>query len=380
MLDEIDKVGSDFRGDPSSALLEVLDPEQNSTFRDHYLEVPFDLSKVMFITTANMLDTILPPLRDRMEILELGGYTEEEKLQIARRHLIPKQMNEHGLKFGEHMVWDDDQAILDVVRGYTREAGVRNLEREIATICRKATRQFAEGRTEPVVVTPEQVREYLGVPRWQYEEIKDRTSEPGIAVGLAWTPTGGEVLFVEATAMQGGRSLTLTGQLGDVMKESAQAALSYIRAHAKDLGIDPDFYQKNDIHLHVPAGAIPKDGPSAGITMATALSSLLTGRKVKPNVAMTGEITLRGHVLPIGGVKEKVLAARRAGIETVIVPEENRKNVVEDLPQDVQEEMHFIYVHTIDKVLEAALEPAEGKNHKTRNTRAKKKKEVKVSV
>lgn len=375
MLDEIDKVGADFRGDPSAALLEVLDPEQNSTFRDHYLEVPFDLSKVMFITTANMLDTILPPLRDRMEILELAGYTEEEKLEIAKRHLIPKQMNEHGLQFDEHMVWNNDQAILDIVRGYTREAGVRNLEREIASVVRKATRQFAEGRTEPVTVTPEQVREYLGSPRWQYEEVKDRTDEPGIAIGLAWTPVGGDVLFIEATAMPGGRSLTLTGQLGDVMKESAQAALSYIRSHSSEIGIDGDFFKSKDIHRHVPAGAIPKDGPSAGVTMATALASLLTGRKVKSNVAMTGEVTLRGHVLPVGGIKEKALAARRAGIDTIILPEENKKDVVENLSKDIQEELKFIYVHSIDEVLKEALEPGNGKNHKARNSRVRRKEE-----
>ncbi len=312
MLDEIDKVGADFRGDPSSALLEVLDPEQNSTFRDHYLEVTFDLSKVLFITTANVLDTVLPPLRDRMEILEIAGYTEEEKLEIAKRHLIPKQLDEHGLKKGEHISFTKD-GILQIIRGYTREAGVRNLERQIASICRKAAREFAEGRTQPVKADRKQIREYLGVPRFTYEELTDRTDEPGVAVGLAWTPTGGDVLFVEATRMDGGKQLTLTGQLGDVMKESAQAALSYVRSHAADLGIQTDFYSKSDIHLHVPAGAIPKDGPSAGVTMVTALASLLSGRKVKPRVAMTGEITLRGKVLPIGGRKRK--PSPRAGRE-----------------------------------------------------------------
>ncbi|MEN6371141.1 MAG: endopeptidase La [Armatimonadota bacterium] len=355
MLDEIDKVGADFRGDPSSALLEVLDPEQNFSFRDHYLEVPFDLSKVMFITTANMLDTILPPLRDRMEILELPGYTEEEKLQIARRHLIPKQLAEHGLLEGTHITWTDD-AIRDITRGYTREAGVRNLEREIASICRKVTREYAEGRTEPVNVTIEQVENYLGSPRYLFEEIKDRITEPGISLGLAWTPTGGDVLFVEATRMAGGKTLTLTGQLGDVMKESAQAALSYIRSKASKLKIDPEFFTKSDIHMHVPAGAIPKDGPSAGVTMVTALASLLTNRKVKSDIAMTGEITLRGKVLPVGGIKEKVLAARRAGVKTIIMPEENRKDVLEDIPENIQKELEFIYVDNIDQVLDHALE------------------------
>lgn len=355
MLDEIDKVGADFRGDPSSALLEVLDPEQNFSFRDHYLEVPFDLSKVMFITTANMLDTILPPLRDRMEILELPGYTEEEKLQIAKRHLIPKQLAEHGLLEGTHITWTDD-AVRDIARGYTREAGVRNLEREIASICRKVTREYAEGRIEPVNVTVEQVGNYLGSPRYLFEEIKDRTTEPGISLGLAWTPTGGDVLFVEATRMAGGKTLTLTGQLGDVMKESAQAALSYIRSKASKLKIDPEFFTKSDIHMHVPAGAIPKDGPSAGVTMVTALASLLTNRKVRNDVAMTGEITLRGKVLPVGGIKEKVLAARRAGVKTIIMPEENRKDVLEDIPENIQKELQFIYVDNIDQVLDQALE------------------------
>ncbi len=356
MLDEIDKVGADFRGDPSSALLEVLDPEQNSTFRDHYLEVTFDLSKVMFITTANVLDTILPPLRDRMEVLDIAGYTEEEKLEIAKRHLIPKQLEEHGLKKGEHIVFTK-AGILEVIRGYTREAGVRNLERSIAGICRKTARAFAEGRSEPVKVTPAQVHEYLGVPRHVFEEISDRTSEPGVAVGLAWTPSGGDVLFVEATRMEGGKQLTITGQLGDIMKESAQAALSYVRSHADQLGIQPDFYSKSDIHLHVPAGAIPKDGPSAGVTMITALASLLSQRKVKPRLAMTGEITLRGKVLPVGGIKEKVLAARRAGVQTVLLPRANRKEVEEDVPESVRSDIRIEYVDTVDEVLELALEP-----------------------
>ncbi len=369
MLDEIDKVGADFRGDPSSALLEVLDPEQNSTFRDHYLEVPYDLSKVLFITTANMLDTILPPLRDRMEILELPGYTEVEKLQIAKRHLIPKQLEEHGIKSDEHISFTDD-AVLDIIRGFTREAGVRNLEREIASICRKATREFAEGRTEPVEVTIDQVRKYLGSPRYLFEELRGRVSEPGVAIGLAWTPVGGDVLFVEATRMSGGKTLTLTGQLGDVMKESAQAALSYIRSHADQLKIDKEFFAKSDIHLHVPAGAIPKDGPSAGITMVTALASLLTGRKVRSEVAMTGEITLRGKVLPIGGIKEKSLAAKRAGLSTIIVPSENKKDVLEDIPEEIRRELEFVYADDIAQVLETALEPENGAS-KSSNKRKK---------
>lgn len=357
MLDEIDKVGADFRGDPSSALLEVLDPEQNFTFRDHYLEVTFDLSKVLFITTANVLDTILPPLRDRMEVLEIAGYTEEEKLGIAKQHLVPKQLDEHGLKKSKHISFTD-RGICEVIRGYTREAGVRNLERQIATICRKTAREFAEGRTKPVRVNTKTVRDFLGVPRYTYEELAGRTDESGVAVGLAWTPTGGDVLFIEATKMEGGKQLIMTGQLGDVMKESAQAALSYVRTHARDLGVDPGFYKDEDIHLHVPAGAIPKDGPSAGVTMVTALASLLTGRKVRPRVAMTGEITLRGKVLPIGGLKEKILAARRAGVEMVIVPKENRKDVEEEVPQEIRNAIRIEYVDRVDRVLELALEPA----------------------
>ncbi|MCE5197910.1 MAG: endopeptidase La [Armatimonadota bacterium] len=369
MLDEIDKVGADFRGDPSSALLEVLDPEQNSTFRDHYLEVTFDLSKVLFITTANVLDTILPPLRDRMEILEIAGYTEEEKLEIAKRHLIPKQLNEHGLMKTKHITFTKD-GIVELIRGYTREAGVRNLERQIASICRKAAREFAEGREKPVKANAAQVHAYLGVPRYTYEELADRTDEPGVAVGLAWTPTGGDVLFIEATRMEGGKQLTITGQLGDVMKESAQAALSYVRSHADELGIAADFYKSSDLHLHVPAGAIPKDGPSAGVTMATALASLLSGRKVKPRLAMTGEITLRGKVLPVGGLKEKILAARRAGVETVIVPKENRKDVEEDVPQDVRKDLKIIYVDDVSQVLSEALEPNGARKHSTRKHKA----------
>ncbi len=355
MMDEIDKVGADFRGDPSAALLEILDPEQNPSFRDHYVEVPFDLSKILFITTANQLDPILSPLRDRMEILELAGYTEEEKVMIAKRHLIPKQLAEHGLKDEAHITWSDD-AIRMLISGYTREAGVRNLEREIAAICRKVTRQFAEGRTEPVHVTGDTVKEYLGAPRFQFEEVVQRTRVPGVATALAWTPVGGDVMFIEATRMPGRRELMLTGMLGDVMKESAQAALSYIRSHTDDLKIDSAIFADSDIHLHVPAGAIPKDGPSAGITMATALASLMTGRPVKSEVAMTGEITLTGRVLPIGGLKEKVLAARRAGIKTVIVPADNKKDIDEDVPEDVKKEMTFEFVDSVDQVFEIALE------------------------
>ena len=363
MMDEIDKVGADFRGDPSSALLEVLDPEQNSTFRDHYLEVTFDLSKVLFITTANVLDTILPPLRDRMEVLEIAGYTEEEKLEIAKRHLVPKQLEEHGLKKSRHINFLDT-GLKEIIRGYTREAGVRNLERQVATICRKVTREWAEGRSKIVRVSAKQVHEYLGVPRYSHEELTDRTDEPGIAVGLAWTPTGGSVLFVEATKMPGGKHLFTTGQLGDVMKESAHAAMSYVRSHGPELGIDPAFYKDSDIHLHVPAGAIPKDGPSAGVTMLTAIASLLSGRKVKPRTAMTGEITLKGKVLPVGGLKEKILAARRAGVETVIVPTDNRKDIIEDVPEDIRESMRIEYVENIDQVLSLALDSPKQKTKK----------------
>ncbi len=358
MMDEIDKVQADFRGDPSSALLEVLDPEQNTSFRDHYLDVPFDLSKVLFITTANVLDTILPPLRDRMEIIEIAGYTEEEKVAIAERHLIPKQAEEHGIT--GRITFTPD-SVRHLVRGYTREAGVRNLEREIAAVCRKATRAFAEGKLTTLEVTPEVVTEYLGAPRFESEEAMNRVERPGVATGLVWTPMGGDIVFVEATAMPtpGNRpsALTLTGQLGEVMRESAQAALSYVRAHAGEFGAPADFYEKHDIHIHVPAGAIPKDGPSAGVTMTTALASLFSGRKVRPLLAMTGEVTLSGKVLPVGGIKEKVLGARRAGIQMVILPERNRKDVLEDLPEEVRKEMRFEFVDDIDRVLELALEP-----------------------
>ena len=353
ILDEIDKLGSDFRGDPSSALLEVLDPEQNDTFRDHYLDVPFDLSEVLFITTANVLDPIPPPLRDRMEVLELPGYTEEEKLEIAREHLVEKQVTNHGLT--PEMISFTDDALRAVIRGYTREAGVRNLEREIGALCRKAARRRAEGQEEPIAVTRELVVEFLGAPRFLDEEMEERTKNPGVAIGLAWTPAGGDVLFIEASKMTGPGALTLTGSLGDVMKESARAALSWTRAHAKELDIDPDFYKSAEIHLHVPSGAIPKDGPSAGVTMTTALVSELTGRPVRGDLAMTGEITLSGKVLPVGGIKEKVLAARRVGIREVILPRQNEKNVNEDLSPELRADLTSHLVSTIDEVLDLAL-------------------------
>ena len=355
MLDEVDKLGMDFRGDPASALLEVLDPEQNATFRDHYLDVPFDLSRVLFITTANVIDTVPAPLRDRMEIINLAGYTEEEKVAIAQRHLVPKQAREHGLAPGTDISFEPESLRL-LARGYTREAGVRSLEREIASVCRKVARRRAEGESEPVRVTPDVVVSYLGVPRFELEEVEQRTRVPGVATGLAWTPAGGDVLFVEATRMRGAHTLTLTGQLGDVMKESVQAALSWVRSHAGELGIDPEFWERSDVHVHVPAGAIPKDGPSAGVTMATALVSLLTGRPVRPDLAMTGEISLSGRVLPVGGIKEKVLAAHRAGIRTIVLPRRNEKNLLEDVPAVVRQSLTVHLADTIADVLAVALE------------------------
>lgn len=352
MLDEVDKLGTDFRGDPSSALLEVLDPEQNSSFSDHYLDVPFDLSKVMFITTANILDTIPGPLLDRMEVLHLPGYTEEEKVHIAIKYLIPRQLKEHGLT--DQMLRLEDKTISAIVADYTREAGVRNLEREIGNICRKVARKVAEGNTAPMMITPENLHEYLKAPRY-FADVAEKQDEVGVATGLAWTQAGGEILTIEATQMRGKKGLTLTGQLGDVMKESAQAALSYVRSQAKTLNFAEDFFEKTDLHIHVPAGAIPKDGPSAGITIATAIASLLSGRKVRHDIAMTGEITLRGKVLPIGGVKEKILAARRAGINTVILPKKNEKDL-EDIPENIRKEMKFIFVETLDEVLIVALQ------------------------
>jgi ATP-dependent Lon protease len=355
ILDEIDKLGSDFRGDPSSALLEVLDPEQNNSFRDHYLDVPFDLSEVLFITTANVLDPVPPPLRDRMEVLEIAGYTEEEKLKIATDHLVDKQVKNHGLT-PEYIQFTPD-AIRQVIRGYTREAGVRNLEREIGALCRKVARRRAEGNETPIEITPDVVVEFLGAPKFLDEEMEERTKEPGVAIGLAWTPAGGEVLFIEASKMAGSGSLTLTGQLGDVMKESARAALSWLRTHAREYNIDPDFFTKAEMHVHVPSGAIPKDGPSAGVTMATAMASDLTGRPVRGDIAMTGEITLSGRVLPIGGVKEKVLAAKRLGIREVILPKQNAKNVNEDLTPELRKDLTVHLVSTIDEVLALALQP-----------------------
>ena len=355
ILDEVDKLGSDFRGDPSSALLEVLDPEQNNTFRDHYLDVPFDLSEVLFITTANVLDPVPPPLRDRMEVLEIAGYTEEEKLKIATDHLVDKQVKNHGLT--PEYIRFTPEALRQVIRGYTREAGVRNLEREIGALCRKVARRRAEGNETPLEISPAVVVEMLGAPKFLDEEMEERTKDPGVAIGLAWTPAGGEVLFIEASRMTGTGSLTLTGQLGDVMKESARAALSWLRAHAKEYGIDPDFFKNAEMHVHVPSGAIPKDGPSAGVTMATAMASELTGRPVRGDIAMTGEITLSGRVLPVGGIKEKVLAARRVGISEVILPKQNAKNVNEDLTPELRQEITVHLVSTIDEVLALALVP-----------------------
>jgi len=354
MLDEIDKVGRDFRGDPGSALLEALDPEQNSSFRDNYLDVTFDLSKVLFITTANMLDPIAEPLRDRMEIIELQGYTEEEKVHIAYQYLVPRQEEENGVT--AEQIEFPEETVRHVIRHYTREAGVRNLERTIGTICRKQARRLAEGKTDKLVVTPEIVHEFLGGIKVRAEgEIAERTKRHGVAVGLAWTPTGGDVLFVEANQMKGKGGFTMTGQIGQVMQESMQAALTWVRSNANRLGINESFFSDHDIHMHVPAGAIPKDGPSAGVTMATTLVSLLTNHRVRPYLAMTGEITLSGNVLPVGGIKEKVLAAKRAGVRDVILPAENKTNVEEDLTPEQLENLKVHYVKTIEEVLEIAL-------------------------
>jgi len=354
MLDEIDKVGRDFRGDPASALLEALDPEQNSTFRDNYLDVTFDLSKVLFITTANMLDPIAEPLRDRMEIIELQGYSEEEKLHIAFRYLVPRQVEENGIT--AEQIEFPEAALRYIIRHYTREAGVRSLERTIGTICRKQARRLAEGKTEKLVVTQEVIQEFLGGIKIRTEgEIEERTERPGVAVGLAWTPSGGDVLFVEANAMKGKGGFTMTGQIGQVMQESMQAALTWVRSNAAQLGIAEDFFADHDIHMHVPAGAIPKDGPSAGVTMATTLVSLLSGHRIRPLLAMTGEITLSGNVLPVGGIKEKVLAAKRAGVTDVILPAENKMNVDEDLTKEQLENLTVHYVKTIDEALRVSL-------------------------
>ena len=351
MLDEIDKLGADFRGDPSSALLEVLDPEQNQSFSDHYLEVDFDLSNVMFISTANYQDAIPPALRDRMEILDFSGYIEDEKVQIAKRHLVPKQLEENGLTSKE--VTFHEGSIKELIRSYTREAGVRNLEREIANVLRKVARKHVEEKTNKIKITKTKVSDYLGAPRF-HSELAERTTKPGVVTGLAWTAAGGDILFVESTLMKGKGKLTLTGQLGDVMKESATAGLTYVRSHAEDFGIDPNFNETSDIHVHVPAGAIPKDGPSAGVSMVTSLVSLLTKKPVKEKVAMTGEITLRGNVLPIGGVKEKVTAAHRSGITEVILPDLNRKDL-EDVPEHVSKDLTFHFVKEIRDVLKVAI-------------------------
>ncbi len=354
MLDEVDKVGADWRGDPSSALLEVLDPEQNFNFRDNYLDVAFDLSRVMFIATANALEPIPPALRDRMEILELSGYTEEQKMHIARNYLLPKQLEANGLKQDELSV--DDDTLRHIARDYTREAGVRNLEREIGSLCRKVAKQIAEGKSTPIHVSADQISEYLGRQRF-FQEAAERIDRPGIATGLTWTPVGGEIIFIEAASMPGKENqLILTGQLGDVMKESAIAALSYVRSHAESLGLPTNVFENQNVHIHVPAGAIPKDGPSAGVTMVTVLVSLASGRKVRSDVAMTGEITLRGKVMPIGGIKEKVLAAYRSGIRTVIMPKKNELDLMEDLPKELRDQMKFVFVTDIREVLDAALE------------------------
>jgi len=354
MLDEIDKVGADFRGDPTSALLEVLDPQQNDSFSDHYIEVPFDLSHVMFVTTANVLATIPAPLLDRMEVLHLPGYTDEEKIQIAQRFLIPRQVAEHGLKEGQVKI--SRAALARIIRGYTREAGVRNLERTIAAICRKLARRIAEGEEQVPAVTVRNLEEFLGPQRF-FSEVAERIDSPGVVCGLAWTQAGGELLFVEATRMPGRENLVLTGQLGDVMQESARAALSWVRANAERLGLKPDFFSGQDVHLHVPSGATPKDGPSAGVAMAAALVSLFTGRVARSDVGMTGEITLRGKVMRIGGVKEKVLAAKRAGLTTVILPAGNEPDV-QEMEEELRDGLKFVYVDAVDEVIKHALQPA----------------------
>ena len=372
MLDEIDKLGSDFRGDPSSAMLEVLDPEQNDSFSDHYLEVNFDLSKVMFITTANYQDAIPPALRDRMEVLDFSGYIEDEKIKIAQRHLIPKQIEENGLTKKEVSL--DKAAISELVRSYTRESGVRNLEREIANVLRKVARGMIEKTFKTIRVTKTKVLEYLGAPRF-YSELAERTTKPGVVIGLAWTAAGGDILFVESSKMKGKGILTLTGQLGDVMKESATAALTYVRSHTDILGIAEDFHEKTDVHVHVPAGAIPKDGPSAGVSMFTSFVSLLTGKPVKDKLAMTGEITLRGNVLPIGGVKEKVTAAHRSGIKHIILPEHNKKDL-EEIPEHIKKDLNFYFAKEIMDVIDVAIPSLNGRKQKPapRKTNSKLKK------
>ncbi|MEE9514492.1 MAG: S16 family serine protease, partial [Candidatus Brocadiales bacterium] len=358
MMDEIDKLGTDFRGDPSSALLEVLDPEQNFAFSDHYLEVPFDVSKVMFITTANFLDPVPPALKDRMEVLELLGYTQEEKISIARQFLIPKQIKEHGLS--EKAITIEDDALKAVISTYTKEAGLRNLERTIATLCRKVAKEVAAEKVKSMTIKADSLGELLGPPVY-FSEIAERTAEPGVATGLAWTPTGGDILFIESTYMPGSGKLTLTGSLGEIMKESAEAAMSYVRSKTKELGISLEDFTKYDFHIHVPAGAIPKDGPSAGVTMAMSLISLLTRRPVLPEVAMTGEITLRGKVLPVGGIKEKVLAAKRAGISILVMPKRNDKDLV-DVPERIKADIDFHFVEKIDEMLPIVFGTAEQKD------------------
>jgi ATP-dependent Lon protease len=350
----------DFRGDPSSALLEVLDPEQNNSFADHYLAVPFDLSRVMFITTGNLVDTIPSPLRDRMEIIYLSGYTTEEKLGIAKNFLIPKQLEEHGLS--SKVLKITDPGLFNIISQYTREAGVRNLEREIANLCRKVAKKIAEGKEKTFVIGAQNLYRYLGVVKYLPEEEMEK-DEVGVSTGLAWTEAGGDIIYVEATTMKGKGHLTLTGQLGDVMKESAQAALSYVRSRSKKLGIKDDIFYKTDLHIHVPAGAIPKDGPSAGITMATAIASALTGRAVNKNTAMTGEVTLRGRVLPIGGLKEKTLAAKRMGIKKIIIPKRNKKDL-EDIPKYIKKDMEFAFAETMDDVLKVALKKVDSRKAK----------------
>ncbi|MBI5477852.1 MAG: endopeptidase La, partial [Deltaproteobacteria bacterium] len=352
LLDEVDKLGADFRGDPSAALLEVLDPEQNHTFSDHYLDVPFDLSKVLFIATANQLDPVPGPLRDRMEIIELSGYTIDEKTAIALKHLIPKQVREHGIK--DDQIAIPEETLTEIITAYTREAGVRSLERRIADVCRSVAVQVASGTMEKQTITKEKLHELLGPQRIE-SEMAERTSQTGVAAGLAWTPYGGDLLFIETTKMVGKGGMTLTGKLGDVMKESAHAAMSYLRSNADRLGVNPSFLEKLDIHIHVPDGAMPKDGPSAGVTMLTALTSLMTGIRVRNDTAMTGEATLRGLVLPVGGIKEKVLAAHRAGIKRIIMPEKNRKDMV-DVPEQAKREVEFHFVTRMDEVLNLALE------------------------
>ena len=371
MLDEIDKLGMDFRGDPSSALLEVLDPEQNNTFADHYLEVDFDLSNVMFIATANYQDPIPPALKDRMEIIDFSGYILDEKVQIAKKHLIPKQMEENALTTKDVAL--DDVGLKELINSYTREAGVRNLEREIANVFRKVARDKVEKKSKKVRVSKKKVTEYLGAPRF-YSDIAERTTKPGVVTGLAWTAAGGDILFIEASKMKGKGALTLTGQLGDVMKESATAAMTYVRSHTDILDLANDFNEKTDIHVHVPAGAIPKDGPSAGVGMFTAILSLLSGKPVKSKVAMTGEITLRGNVLPIGGVKEKVTAAHRSGIKTIILPDQNRKDL-EDIPEHIKKDLEFHFAKEMMDVIDVAIPGLKGKK-KTKNTSSKIKKAV----